>query len=86
MSSKPAAETRKRVREAFRTGMDGHLYIMVPAQDGGQTYEMRCQVCGAFGNILASRFQHEDGCPVPAEEAREARRRRGWLFRLLHRR
>jgi hypothetical protein len=43
------------------------LYVMVPADDGGQTYEMKCQICGELGNILASKFSHSEGCPVDTE-------------------
>lgn len=41
---------------------------MVPADDGGQTYEMKCTICGEYGNILASRFRHADECPVEIDE------------------
>jgi hypothetical protein len=42
---------------------------------GGQTFEMKCKICGEFGNILASTFEHAAGCPVDTEErnARVAR-------------
>ena len=60
--------TTERVRKAFAEGRHDALYCMVPADDGGQAYEMKCTVCGEFGNILASRFRHADGCPVEIEE------------------
>lgn len=44
------------------------LYVMVPADDGGQTFEMKCKICGEFGNILASTFVHAPACPVASEE------------------
>jgi hypothetical protein len=60
--------TLETVRKAFAARRGDAFYIMVPADDGGQTYEMKCTVCGEFGNILASRFGHADGCPVEMEE------------------
>jgi hypothetical protein len=60
--------TVEMVRKAFAAGMGDAFYIMVRADDGGQTYEMKCTLCGEFGNILASRFRHADGCPVEIEE------------------
>jgi hypothetical protein len=60
-------------RKAFAAGQSGSLYVMVPAMDGGQTYEMRCKICGETANILASRFDHADGCPVGMEERKPAR-------------
>ena len=56
------------VRRAVRERRWDLLYVMVPADDGGQSYEMKCKVCGEFGNILASKFVHDDACPVAAEE------------------
>jgi hypothetical protein len=41
---------------------------MVPADDGGQTYEIQCKICGEFGNILAASFIHEPDCPVEIAE------------------
>jgi hypothetical protein len=56
------------VRKAVAEGRDDLLYMMVPADDGGQAYEMQCKICGEFGNIMASTFKHAQGCPVDAEE------------------
>jgi hypothetical protein len=56
------------VREAVAKQQWHLLYTMVPADDGGQTYEMKCKICGEFGNILASRFLHDADCPVDIEE------------------
>ena len=56
------------VRRAVRERRWDLLYVMVPADDGGQSYEMKCKVCGEFGNILARKFVHDDACPVAAEE------------------
>src|SRR6266849_8619295 len=39
-------------------------YRMLPTDDGGQSYQMECLLCKAQGNILASRFLHEDNCPL----------------------
>ena len=64
------AETLEMVRKAVADGRHDLLYVMVPADDGGQSYEMRCKICGEFGNILASKFNHAQGCPVDAEEKR----------------
>jgi len=48
------AEISEMVRKAVAEGRYDLLYVMVPAMDGGQTYEMKCKICGEFGNILAS--------------------------------
>ena len=56
------------VSKAVADGRWNLLYVMVPADDGGQTYEMRCKICGESGNILASRFIHAQGCPVDIQE------------------
>ena len=64
------AKTIEMVRRAVAEGQHDSLYVMVPADDGGQSYEMKCKICGEFGNILASRFSHAQGCPVVAEEKR----------------
>jgi hypothetical protein len=61
-------ETLEMVRKAVAEGRYDLLYVMVPAMDGGQTYEMKCKICGEFGNILASTFSHAEGCPVDREE------------------
>jgi hypothetical protein len=66
----PDSETAARVRSAVAGGQYHLLYTMVPAMDGGQTYEMKCKICGEFGNILAGGFDHARDCPVPAEEER----------------
>ena len=63
----------ERVRKAVAEGQWHLLYTMVPAMYGGETYEMKCKICGEFGNILASVFHHAAGCPVDAEE-RNARK------------
>jgi hypothetical protein len=47
---------------------DGAAYVMIPADDGGQSFEMRCTVCGESGNILASRFVHAQDCPINDEQ------------------
>ena len=60
----------KMVREAIAEGRYDLLYEMVPADDGGQTYEMKCKICGELGNILAGKFKHKKGCPVDNEEKR----------------
>ena len=39
-------------------------YRMLPTDDGGESYEMECLLCKAQGNILASRFIHEENCPL----------------------
>jgi hypothetical protein len=64
------AETSEMVRKAVAEGRYDLLYVMVPAMDGGQTYEMKCKICGEFGNILANTFIHAQGCPVDIEEKR----------------
>ena len=67
-------DVRKTVRQAVAEGQWHLLYVMVPAQDGGQTYEMKCKICGEFGNVLASEFIHADGCPVDVEEKTQRKR------------
>jgi hypothetical protein len=62
------------VRKAVAEGRYDLLYVMVPAEDGGQTYEMKCKICGELGNILASKFSHAQGCPVDTEEKRSFQR------------
>ena len=62
------AKTSQMVRTAVAEGRYDLLYVMVPADDGGQTYEMKCKICGEFGNILASTFIHAEDCPVDSEE------------------
>jgi len=64
------AKTSEMVRKAVAEGRSDLLYAMVPADDGGQTYEMKCKICGEFGNILANKFSHAKGCPVDTEENR----------------
>ena len=61
-------DVREKVRKAVAEEQWHLLYTMVPAMDGGQTYEMKCKICGEFGNILASTFHHAEDCPVDAEE------------------
>jgi len=58
------AKILEMVRTAIAEGRYDLLYVMVPADDGGQSYEMKCKICGEFGNILASKFSHAEGCPV----------------------
>ena len=61
-------EVHERVRKAVAEGHWHLIYTMVPAMDGGQSYEMKCQICGAFGNVMASTFDHAKDCPVEIEE------------------
>ena len=68
------AEISDMVRKAVAEGRYDLLYVMVPADDGGQTYEMKCKICGEFGNILASHFIHAQDCPVDIEEKRSTQR------------
>lgn len=58
------------VRKAVTEERYDLLYEMVPADDGGQTYEMKCKICGELGNIMAGKFKHAQGCPVDNEEKR----------------
>jgi hypothetical protein len=69
-----ATETCDMVRKAVAEGRYHLLYVMVPADDGGQTYEMKCKICGEFGNILAREFVHAQDCPVDIEEKRQYQR------------
>ena len=62
------SDTHEMVRKAVAEGQWHLLYTMVPAMDGGQTYEIKCKICGEFDNILASTFHHADDCPVDIEE------------------
>ena len=62
------ATTLEMVRKAVAEGRYDLLYVMVPAMYGGETYEMKCKICGEFGNVLASTFIHAEGCPVDREE------------------
>ena len=55
------------VRNAVREQRWDLIYAMTPADDGGQSYEMKCLICGALGNILAAVFVHDDDCPVMKE-------------------
>ena len=50
------AEISEMVRKAVAEGRYDLLYVMVPAMDGGQTYEMKCTICGAFGNNVLNTF------------------------------
>jgi hypothetical protein len=68
------AKTSQMVRKAVAEGRYDLLYVMVPTDDGGQTYEMKCKICGEFGNILANTFIHAQDCPVETEEKRRFRR------------
>ncbi|MEQ1754731.1 MAG: hypothetical protein ABL973_11430 [Micropepsaceae bacterium] len=59
------------IKMVFQAVVEGQwhlLYVMVPADDGGQTFEMKCKICGEFGNILARTFVHDPACPVAIEE------------------
>lgn len=56
------------VRKAVAEGRYDLLYVMVAADDGGESYEMQCRICGEFGNILARTFKHAPDCPVNVEE------------------
>ena len=67
------AATMEMVRKAIAEGRHDLLYVMIPAIDGGQAYEMKCKICGEFDNILASTFSHAEGCPVDSEEKRTSR-------------
>jgi hypothetical protein len=60
--------TSEMVRKAFAEGRHDAFYVMVSADDGGQSYEMKCNICGEFGNIMASEFRHAGDCPVSVEE------------------
>lgn len=62
------AEVVEKVRKAVKERRWDLLYVMVPRDDGGQSYEMKCKICGEFGNILASGFVHAPKCPVDVEE------------------
>jgi hypothetical protein len=68
------AKVLEMVRKAVAERRYDLLYVMVPADDGGQTYEMKCQICGELGNILASKFSHSEGCPVDTEEQLSSQR------------
>ena len=57
----------KKVGTAVAAGQRHLLYVMVSADDGGQTFEMKCKICGEFGSILARSFDHGPGCPVAIE-------------------
>jgi hypothetical protein len=62
-------ETQEMVQKAVAEGQWYLLYTMVPAMDGGQTHEIKCKICGEFGNILARHpVIHAQGCPVDLEE------------------
>ena len=75
-------QTWAKVRRAVAIGDYTQLWAMVPAMDGGQSNEMTCRICGGYGNVMGGPFYHEDGCPVPIEEARERRRSRNLFYRL----
>jgi hypothetical protein len=68
------AKISEMVRKAVTEGRHDLLYAMVPAIDDGQTYEMKCKICSEFGNIMASKFSHAEGCPVDTEEKRSSQR------------
>ncbi len=75
-------ETWSKVRRAIASGDYTQLWTMIPAMDGGQSYEMACKICGGYGNAMGGPFYHEDGCPVPVEEARDRRRRASLFYRV----
>ena len=70
------AKTLEMARKALAEGRYDLLYVMVPTDDGGASYEMKCRICGEFGNILASEFRHAPGCPVDNAGARSSQRAR----------
>jgi hypothetical protein len=70
MTTRFRAEVVEMVRKAVEERRWNLLYVMIPADDGGQSYEMKCKICGEFGNILAIKFVHASGCPVDIEEQR----------------
>jgi hypothetical protein len=35
---------------------------------------MKCKICGEYGNVLASGFDHAEGCPVEIEEKNAGKR------------
>ncbi len=69
------------MRKAIREGRWDLIFAMVPAVDGGQSYEMKCSVCDWSGNILASKFTHKAGCLVEAVQNADRRRRLRWTKR-----
>jgi hypothetical protein len=68
------AETIRKVRNAVTQQRHDLLYKMMPADDGGASYEIRCMICGERDNVLAKYFAHGDNCPVPTEEAKLAKK------------
>ena len=64
MPNQFGADVWQMVRQAIARERYDLLYIMTAADDGGESYEMKCKICGELGNILASKFIHADGCPV----------------------
>ena len=68
MTTEVDASVIEMVRNTIRDGQWQLLYVMVPADDGGQSYEMKCKICGEFGNVLAAKFVHDEACPVATEE------------------
>jgi hypothetical protein len=52
------SNVREMVRKAVAEGQWHLIYTMVTATFGGQSYEMKCKICGEFGNIMASTFVH----------------------------
>ena len=69
------AETIHRVRDAVAGQRYELIYRMMPVDDGGESYEMQCKICGELGNVLAKEFVHGENCPVPIEEAKRETRK-----------
>lgn len=61
------AATLEMVRKANAEERYDVLYVMVPADDGDQSYNsptlkvMKCKICGEFDNMMASKFSHAEG-------------------------
>lgn len=68
------SKVRETVRKAVAEGQWHLIYTMVPATFGGQSYEMKCKICGEYGNVMASGFDHADGCPAEIEEKNASKR------------
>jgi hypothetical protein len=54
-------------------------YRMLPADDGGQSYQMECKFCKEWGNIMQrDPFVHTADCPAGKLEKKEfAKLRKG---------
>ena len=44
------AETIHRVRDAVAGQRYELIYRMMPVDDGGESYEMQCKICGELGS------------------------------------